>query len=85
MEGCLGPMRRRKTSLRSDPLSHSTPTKTERASPIPFPFVSLDVSPQTPAPSTYADPSEVVFHALHPIFPSDTLYPARLYDSQASP
>ncbi|OJT04299.1 hypothetical protein TRAPUB_4933 [Trametes pubescens] len=80
-----GPMRRRKTSLRSDPLSPSTPTRKERPSPIPFPFVSMDEFPETPAPRPYADPSEVIFHGLHPIFPSDLDYPPRRVDMTVSP
>ncbi|KAL1944483.1 hypothetical protein VTO73DRAFT_2913 [Trametes versicolor] len=80
-----GPMRRRKTSLRSDPLSPSTPTRKERSSPIPFPFVSMDEFPETPAPRPYADHSEVIFHGLRPIFPSDLDYPPRRVDITPSP
>ncbi|KAI0362168.1 hypothetical protein OH77DRAFT_1390182 [Trametes cingulata] len=80
-----GPVRRRKTSLRSDPLSQSSPKRAESPTPISFPFASLDGMPQTPYPRQCADPSEVVFHALHPIFPSDIDYPSNRPDNDMSP
>ncbi|KAI0831355.1 hypothetical protein BC628DRAFT_1415872 [Trametes gibbosa] len=80
-----GPIRNRKSSLRSDPLSQPTPARDESPSPIPFPFVSLGGIPHTPAPRFFADPSEVVFQALRPIFPSDIDYPPRPVDIQPSP
>lgn len=85
MEDGAGPIRRRKTSLRTDPLSRSTPARNNSPSPVPFPFVSLTGVPHTPAPRFYADPSEVVFQGLRPIFPADIDYPPRPVDIQPSP
>ncbi|KAI8998594.1 hypothetical protein BD414DRAFT_127265 [Trametes punicea] len=80
-----GPIRRMKTSLRADPLSKSSPKDDGPSSPIPFPFVYRDDMPQTPPPRLFADPSEVIFHGLHPIFPSDVEYASRPVDVEASP
>ncbi|KAI0636920.1 hypothetical protein C8Q77DRAFT_534811 [Trametes polyzona] len=80
-----GPVRRRKTSLRSDPLAPSTPTRNASPSPAPFPFVSLDDTLQTPAPRPYPPTSDVIFKGLYPIFPEDIDYPSRPADSQLSP
>ncbi|KAI0374946.1 hypothetical protein BV20DRAFT_403650 [Pilatotrama ljubarskyi] len=80
-----GPVRRRKMSLRSDPLSQSSPKRAESPTPVSFPFASTDGAPQTPYPRSFADPSEVVFHALHPIFPSDVAYPPNRTDNEMSP
>ncbi|KAI0331112.1 hypothetical protein GY45DRAFT_1407118 [Cubamyces sp. BRFM 1775] len=79
-----GPMRRRKTSLRSDPLSQSSPHTREPPSPIPFPFIQRDDIPQTPAPKFYPDPSEVIFQGLYPLFPSDVDTVSGTEDIEAS-
>ncbi|KAI0665216.1 hypothetical protein C8Q70DRAFT_39627 [Cubamyces menziesii] len=79
-----GPMRRRKTSLRSDPLSQPSPHTREPPSPIPFPFIQRDGFPQTPAPRFYSDPSEVVFQGLYPMFPSDVDTVSGTEDIEAS-
>ncbi|KAI0780879.1 hypothetical protein BD413DRAFT_489218 [Trametes elegans] len=79
--GGPGPVRRRKTSLRSDPLQAS-PKHDEPS--IPFPFMAPDGVPQTPSPRPYLDPSEVIFRGLHPIFPSGLDVFARPADVEGS-
>ncbi|KAL7283439.1 hypothetical protein ACG7TL_002869 [Trametes sanguinea] len=79
-----GPVRRRKTSLRSDPLSASAP-RNESPSPIPFPFIQQDGVPHTPAPRYLADSSEVIFRDLLPIFPADVEYASSTADIETSP
>ncbi|KAI0670333.1 hypothetical protein C8Q78DRAFT_975794 [Trametes maxima] len=81
-----GPVRRRKTSLRSDPLSQPSPKSSRPHSPVPFPFVHPDEMPQTPPPRLFADPSEVVFQGLNPlIFSPDLERSSRPVDIGASP
>ncbi|KAI0647100.1 hypothetical protein C8Q79DRAFT_1009242 [Trametes meyenii] len=68
-----GPVRRRKTPLRSNPLLQPSPKSSRPHSPIPFPFAHPDEMPQTPPPRLFADPSEVVFQGLHPLIFSPDL------------
>ncbi|KAF9227623.1 hypothetical protein BS17DRAFT_395263 [Gyrodon lividus] len=69
-----GPVRRRKTSLRSNPLGngHEVPGS-ELPSRQLFPLHrSIDLPPtrpQTPPPRIPFDPSRVTFHKLMPVFP----------------
>ncbi|CDO69527.1 hypothetical protein BN946_scf184785.g32 [Trametes cinnabarina] len=79
-----GPVRRRKTSLRSDPLAATAP-RNEPPSPVPFPFIHQDGVPQTPAPRYLADSSEIIFRDLHPIFPVDVEYASNTADVETSP
>ena len=69
-----GPVRRRKTSLRLDPLAQ--PKDEEMyCRDIPFPFIGRalfqDMTPQTPPPRDRFTPSNVFFHGLYPILPSE--------------
>ncbi|KAI0721044.1 hypothetical protein C8T65DRAFT_705514 [Cerioporus squamosus] len=70
-----GPVRRRKTSLRKDPLTQSGDEAASRLVPFPFArralFSQSDLLPHTPPPRDRFVPSEVIFQGLHPIFPSD--------------
>ncbi|KAI6132091.1 hypothetical protein EDD16DRAFT_1699914 [Pisolithus croceorrhizus] len=63
-----GPVRRRKTSMRSNPLSStpSNPTDVPIMPPLPL---SPSVCPTTPPPRISLDPSRVTFRHLMPIFP----------------
>ncbi|KAI0748172.1 hypothetical protein C8Q80DRAFT_721822 [Daedaleopsis nitida] len=71
-----GPVRRRKTSLRLDPLAQSSTEDNESPSVV-FPFVrralfaQSELMPQTPQPKNRLNPSEVIFHGLRPMFPPD--------------
>ena len=80
-------MRRRKTSLRSNPLSHVSNRNEEVSRPC-IPFMHLrqfaDREPQTPPPRTRFIPSDVVFQGLNPVFPSDVDEPSRQDDVDAS-
>ncbi|RDX56724.1 hypothetical protein OH76DRAFT_1451776 [Lentinus brumalis] len=74
-----GPVRRRKSSLRMDPLTQSPVISDEAPSRlVPFPFArralfsQSDLLPHTPPPRDRFVPSEVIFQGLRPIFPSDT-------------
>ncbi|KAF9246275.1 hypothetical protein BU15DRAFT_70382 [Melanogaster broomeanus] len=70
----FGPVRRRKTSLRSNPLGngHDAPSD-ELPSRQLFPFHrsadSAPTCPKTPLPRIPFDPSQVTFHNLMPVFP----------------
>ncbi|KAH9946074.1 uncharacterized protein BXZ73DRAFT_72926 [Epithele typhae] len=69
-----GPVRRRKTSLRSDPLARKDD---EPSTPVrAFPFArralfQFDQVPQTPPLRAPYEPSEVTFRDLRPVFPYD--------------
>ncbi|KAI0709294.1 hypothetical protein C8Q76DRAFT_104731 [Earliella scabrosa] len=86
-----GPVRRRKTPSRLHPLA--SPSKDDEVSPpvVAFPFVrralftQSDLTPQTPPPKIRFKPSEVTFHDLRPIFPSDLEEPPRSIDVDVSP
>ena len=86
-----GPVRRRKTPSRLHPLA--SPSKDDEVSPpvAAFPFVrralftQSDLTPQTPPPKIRFKPSEVTFHDLRPIFPSDLEEPPRSIDVDVSP
>ncbi|KAL4077169.1 hypothetical protein V8B97DRAFT_2004053 [Scleroderma yunnanense] len=66
-----GPVRHRKTSLRSNPLASATPTDPGADSPSlqPFPFHRSPICPKTPPPHVPFDPSRVTFYNLMPVFP----------------
>lgn len=65
-----GPVRHRKTSLRSNPLA-SAPANLDpdSLSPHLFPFHDGPRCPKTPPPRVRFDPSRVTFHNLMPVFP----------------
>ncbi|KAI0094034.1 hypothetical protein BDY19DRAFT_294147 [Irpex rosettiformis] len=68
----VGPVRRRKTSLRSS-LSDATTHPHRSSSPLLLPQPVLDrmgPDPRTPPPSTTLNPMEVTFRNLMPVFPS---------------
>lgn len=70
----FGPVRRRKTSLRSNPIgsSHEPPPSelpVRQPSPIHRPTDPLPGCPRTPPPHLPFDPSRVTFHKLMPVFP----------------
>lgn len=84
-----GPVRRRKTSLRSDPLAQPTSEDDmDSSSIVAFPFVRRalfsETVTQTPLPKDRFDPSRVNFHGLHPIIPLDIEGP-RSMETDASP
>ncbi|KAI0705797.1 hypothetical protein BC835DRAFT_1445206 [Cytidiella melzeri] len=69
----VGPVRRRKTSLRS---SHSEPAAHHHPSlaPLPFPqavLARMEQDPHTPPPTVRLNPMEVTFRNLMPVFSSD--------------
>ena len=69
-----GPVRRRKTSLRSNPLrsGHESPLSEPllRQHPqIHRPTDPFPGCPRTPPPHVPFDPSKVTFHNLMPVFP----------------
>ncbi|KAI9571301.1 hypothetical protein HD554DRAFT_163389 [Boletus coccyginus] len=68
-----GPVRRRKTSLRSNPLGgHESPPSEpllRQHSPVHRPTDSFPDCPKTPPPRVPFDPSKVTFHNLMPVFP----------------
>ncbi|KAI1795825.1 hypothetical protein LXA43DRAFT_689296 [Ganoderma leucocontextum] len=72
-----GPIRRRKTSLRSNPLAPPPSKDEEDSFRVPLPFFRLhdftDTAPQTPPPRHRFIPSDVAFHDLRPVLPSDVL------------
>lgn len=85
-----GPVRRRKTSLRSNPLAQPTSKDEEDQWTIPIPFLRLhdlaDPTPQTPPPKRRFTPSDVVFHDLLPVLPSEVIeQPLRRTDVGMSP
>ena len=80
-----GPVRRRKASPRLNPLAQPRDESLE----IPFPFISRtlfqsDVAPQTPQPRGRFRPSDVVFHRLHPILPTEDGPSSSVTDIKAS-
>ncbi|EJF65904.1 hypothetical protein BD309DRAFT_848217 [Dichomitus squalens] len=82
-----GPVRRRKTSLRPNPLGHVSSRNEEPSQPC-LPFMHLhqfaDREPQTPPPRTRLVPSDVVFGGLYPVFPWDVEEPSGPDDVDAS-
>jgi len=69
-----GPVRRRKTSLRSNPIgsSHEPPPSeplVRQPSTIHRPSDPLPECPRTPPPHLPFDPNRVTFHRLMPVFP----------------
>ncbi|KAF8559819.1 hypothetical protein OG21DRAFT_1480542 [Imleria badia] len=69
-----GPVRRRKTSLRSNPLGNgpeSPPSEPlhRQHPPIQRPARPFPDCPRTPPPRVPFDPSRVTFHNLMPVFP----------------
>ncbi|KAI6005728.1 hypothetical protein EDD15DRAFT_666200 [Pisolithus albus] len=66
-----GPVRRRKTSMRSNPLAStpSNPTDVPITSLLPL---SQSACPTTPPPRISLDPSRVTFRHLMPVFPHVT-------------
>ncbi|PIL24040.1 hypothetical protein GSI_13791 [Ganoderma sinense ZZ0214-1] len=85
-----GPVRRRKTSLRSNPLAQPRSKEEEDSWSVPLPFIRMydfaDPAPRTPPPKRRFSPSDVVFHDLHPVLPSEaTEQPSRPTHVGASP
>ncbi|KAI0928455.1 hypothetical protein AcV5_006023 [Taiwanofungus camphoratus] len=78
---CSGPVRRRKTPLRPNPLSpvHEPAVYEHSIAPDPheltpsavFPFNHPAADPRTPSPRERLIPSEVRFRGLLPVFPPD--------------
>ncbi|KAI6036361.1 hypothetical protein PISMIDRAFT_669890 [Pisolithus microcarpus 441] len=66
-----GPVRRRKTSMRSNPLA-STPSNPTDVPIMPLLPLSPSACPTTPPPRISLDPSRVTFRHLMPVFPHDT-------------
>ncbi|KAI6045665.1 hypothetical protein EDC04DRAFT_2559310, partial [Pisolithus marmoratus] len=65
-----GPVRRRKTSIRSNPIA-STPSSPTDASVMSLLPLHPSVCPTTPPPRTSLDLSRVTFRNLMPVFPHD--------------
>ncbi|KAF8844512.1 hypothetical protein BDN67DRAFT_1008030 [Paxillus ammoniavirescens] len=71
-----GPVRRRKTSLRSNPFGngHEAPNSevpSRQLFPLHRPTDRVTICPKTPPPRIPFDPSRVIFHNLMPVFPHD--------------
>jgi len=68
-----GPVRRRKTSLRSNPLGNNSESESPSRQPFPFPFRQSSSGDRdllkTPPPKVHFDPTRVTFHGLMPVFP----------------
>lgn len=84
-----GPVRRRKTSLRSNPLAQPPCKDNEDAFSMLLPFRLhdfADEAPQTPPPRRRFTPSDVVFCDLRPVLPSDVIeQPSEVTGVDASP
>lgn len=70
----LGPVRRRKTSQRTNPLASSSPEPPSDCAAMQIRMQSLATahmpsSPRTPVSQIFT-PSEIHFHELLPVFPS---------------
>jgi hypothetical protein len=77
-----GPVRRRKTSLRANPLAPGP--ETPETSPLrlrmqPLDGAHMSSSPRTPTSQTF-DPSEIHFHDLLPVFPTGNSHHHELTD-----
>ncbi|KAG1756569.1 uncharacterized protein EDB91DRAFT_1041576 [Suillus paluster] len=68
-----GPVRRRKTSLRSNPLGNNPESELPSRQQFPFQYPSCERDcPKTPPPRIPFDPTRVTFHDLMPVFPHGT-------------
>ncbi|KAG0705963.1 hypothetical protein DFH29DRAFT_235994 [Suillus ampliporus] len=65
-----GPVRRRKASLRSNPLGNNPESESPSRQQFPFPSSSCERNClKTPPPRVSFDPTRVTFHNLMPVFP----------------
>lgn len=75
-----GPVRRRKTSTRSNPLA-STPNNQTDVSILPLLPLHPSACPTTPPPRNSFDPSRVTFQNLMPVFPHGASPDMSAYDT----